>query len=90
MAFGTGQHATTKLCLARLEQFAGQLSLSNLRLLDVGTGTGVLAIAAIKLGFLEAVGTDIEADAVMAAVDNAGRNGLEPLLHEQKHSKVDT
>ena len=87
MAFGTGQHATTKLCLARLEQLAGQLSALNPRLLDVGTGTGLLAIAAIKLGFSEVVGTDIEADAIMAADANAGRNGLESLLSKKKPSK---
>ena len=66
MAFGTGLHPTTRLCLIALEKYlkAGQ------RVLDVGTGSGILAIAAVKLGAQSVEALDIEA----AAIDAAGRN----------------
>jgi ribosomal protein L11 methyltransferase len=73
MAFGTGQHATTKLCIQTLEQMDFGTGRS---LLDVGTGTGILAIAAVKLGLSKAVGTDIEVDAVNASRDNAVANNV--------------
>lgn len=75
MAFGTGQHATTQVCLRRLEALAATgAPLKNWRLCDVGTGTGILAIAAHKLGFLSVVGSDIDPDAVTAAKNNAEMN----------------
>jgi len=76
MAFGTGQHATTQLCLRALGDFSvvGASKLAQLTMLDVGTGTGILAIAARKLGFKDVFGTDIDPDAVRAAVDNAAAN----------------
>ena len=72
MAFGTGQHATTQLCLAQIENLFESKTIETV--LDVGTGTGILAIAAIKLGAKKLVGTDIDADAVIAAKENAVRN----------------
>ena len=80
IAFGTGQHATTQLCLRELEAIAkesGQASLASSSLLDVGTGTGILALGAAKLGFGRIAGTDIDPDAVLASRNNAMANGIE-------------
>jgi len=72
LAFGTGSHATTRLCLRWLERrIAGGETV-----LDYGCGSGILAIAALKLGAARAVGVDIDSDAVAAARANARRNGV--------------
>lgn len=76
MAFGTGTHGTTKLCL---EALAGELSRyqpDDCSVLDVGTGSGILAIAAAKLGAPRVLGCDIEADACRIAAENAASNGV--------------
>ena len=73
MAFGTGQHATTRLCL---EEASGRVRRSGDRVLDVGTGTGILAIGAKLLGYDDCLGTDIEDDAILAAKANATLNGV--------------
>ena len=79
MAFGTGQHATTRLCLEALSSpVIALLARGGAgRVLDVGTGTGILALGAIRLGFGKALGTDIEDDALLAARENARLNALE-------------
>lgn len=73
MAFGTGQHATTQLCMRVLESLP-QDRVAGKRCLDVGTGTGVLAIAAKMLGFEEVIGTDIDHLAVESATYNCKVN----------------
>jgi len=70
-AFGTGAHATTRLCLELL------LELPRGPLLDVGCGSGVLAIAAAKLGFAPVAGLDVDPLAVEATLANARANGVE-------------
>ncbi|WP_252274244.1 50S ribosomal protein L11 methyltransferase [Pseudomonas subflava] len=74
LAFGTGTHPTTALCLEWLD---GQ-ELANCTVLDFGCGSGILAIAALLLGAPQALGTDIDPQALEASRDNASRNGIDP------------
>lgn len=72
MAFGTGTHPTTQMCLAEVER----LTRPGIRVLDVGCGSGILSIAALKLGAAEAIGVDTDPQAVAIAEENAARNGV--------------
>lgn len=72
LAFGSGTHATTALCLDWLDG----LDLSGKTVLDFGCGSGILALAALKLGAARAVGVDNDPQAILATTDNALRNGV--------------
>ena len=76
MAFGTGLHPTTRLCLAALEPLADDGRLTGARVLDVGCGSGILAIAALRLGAASALGVDTDPIAIESTDANARRNGL--------------
>jgi ribosomal protein L11 methyltransferase len=76
MAFGTGLHPTTRLCLAMLEDLGDHGVLEGSRVLDVGCGSGILAIAAVRLGAARALGVDTDPIAIEATVANARRNAV--------------
>ena len=86
MAFGTGLHPTTRLCLAALEAVADRGALADTRVLDVGCGSGILAIAALKLGASTALGVDTDPIAIEASVANARRNALVRRLRAREGS----
>ncbi len=71
-AFGTGKHETTQLCIRQLKKYVT----SETELLDVGTGSGILGIIALKLGTKHVVGTDLDPCAVPAVAENLENNGL--------------
>ncbi len=72
LAFGTGTHPTTALCL----QWLDGLDLSGKTVVDFGCGSGILGIAALKLGAARVIGIDIDPQAIQASRDNATRNGV--------------
>lgn len=81
MAFGSGEHETTYMCLQLLDE----MDLNGKKVLDVGTGSGILAIAAIKLGAGSAVALDIDQTAVFTAAENAAENNVgDRILVERK------
>jgi ribosomal protein L11 methyltransferase len=75
MAFGTGTHPTTQLCLALTEAYFQQNG-GNPRVLDIGCGSGILAVAALQLGAAHALGVDIDPLATEASNQNAALNGV--------------
>jgi len=81
LAFGSGTHPTTALCLEYLEKKVQ----GGEEIVDFGCGSGILAIAAVKLGATKAIGTDHDPQAVIASRDNAERNGVSenqfPVFH---------
>jgi ribosomal protein L11 methyltransferase len=88
LAFGTGTHPTTALCLRWLDS----LNWSGETLLDFGCGSGILAVAALRLGASEAIGIDIDPQALTATRENALKNGVEKRLKcleaSAKESKI--
>lgn len=73
-AFGTGMHETTQLCIRQLRKFITPETV----LLDVGTGSGILAILSLMFGAMHAVGTDLDICAVEAVAQNCAANGIDP------------
>ena len=73
-AFGTGMHETTQLCIRQLRKYL----VPGMKLLDVGTGSGILSIVGLKLGAEYALGTDLDPNAVSAAEENREANGIMP------------
>ncbi len=71
-AFGTGSHETTQLCIRQLQKYVAP----GVKVLDIGTGSGILGIAAIKLGAEYAFGTDLDENAVTAALENVEVNHI--------------
>ena len=79
MSFGTGQHATTKSCLGAIDRFVAERrarSQKEIAMLDAGSGSGILAIAASKLGCTRVDAFDIDPDTVAVARENARKNGI--------------
>ena len=72
IAFGTGTHETTRLCLEALEKYVSD----GAAVLDVGCGSGILAVASLLLGAKSAIGIDIDELAVKSSIENAERNGV--------------
>jgi ribosomal protein L11 methyltransferase len=81
MAFGTGHHATTQFCLRALED----LLRKGHRVLDVGTGSGILSIAAAKLGAGRVLGVDIDSQAIATARENVRINEVNDLVRISTH-----
>ncbi len=85
MAFGTGLHPTTKLCLRMMREYLREGD----SVLDVGTGSGILAVAAKKLGAGRVLGIDISLDAVRSCEENARLNGLEVECRLARPSQIE-
>ena len=92
MAFGSGLHETTSMCIKALEKDLGgsyDPSRYTIKVLDVGTGTGILAMAAVLLGADEALGIDIDDEAVRVANENIVKNGLEGRIGIRRGNLMD-
>lgn len=84
LAFGSGSHETTRLCLAAIEKHITP----DCKMLDIGCGSGILSIAALLLGAGEAVGVDIDKLAVKTARENAVRNGIDEAKYTLYHGNL--
>ncbi|CAN5606111.1 50S ribosomal protein L11 methyltransferase [soil metagenome] len=80
LAFGSGTHPTTALCLRWLDALAAEGALQGRSVLDFGCGSGILALAALKLGAASTVAVDNDPQALLVSRDNAARNGLDAAL----------
>jgi len=85
MAFGTGQHETTRMCLEALERAVRP----GARVLDVGCGSGILSIAAAKLGAGDVAAVDVDPNCVRVTRENALSNGVERIVHAAEGSAGD-
>lgn len=75
ISFGTGKHETTQLCIRQLDKYIKELG--SPKVLDVGCGSGILSIVALKLGAREVVGTDLDKDCMISTKDNMQVNHLD-------------
>jgi ribosomal protein L11 methyltransferase len=81
MAFGTGTHPTTRLCLEFEEKILGKRGItSGMQVIDVGCGSGILSVAALKLGASRALGVDVDPEAIESARKNAQINAISERL----------
>ncbi len=87
LSFGTGNHFTTRFCLEQLDRFVPQSGAKTM--LDVGTGSGVLAIAAVKLGVKKALGVDFDPVCVECSIENAQANGVSEHTSFRQHDITD-
>ena len=85
-AFGTGMHETTQLCIRQLRKYITP----ETELLDVGTGSGILAILSLMFGAKHAVGTDLDICAIDAVADNCANNGIAPKQFEMMIGNIIT
>jgi ribosomal protein L11 methyltransferase len=85
LAFGTGSHPTTKLCL----DWLSEIELTNKSILDYGCGSGILAIAAKKLGSAYTIGVDIDPQAIIASNQNAEKNNVNEINFLQSNNSID-
>lgn len=76
MAFGTGKHETTKACLEYIDEVLAEAPRGTMSFLDMGCGSGILSIAAAKLGLKDVKGFDVDQEAVDASIENAEANGV--------------
>lgn len=83
-AFGTGMHETTQLCIRQLQKYITPES----RVLDVGTGSGILGIAALMLGAKEVKGTDLDENAISAVNENMASNGIDPERFQVRQGNI--
>jgi ribosomal protein L11 methyltransferase len=95
MAFGTGTHPTTQLSLALMEKVIGEMTVdgepqTKSTVIDIGCGSGILSIAALKLGAQTALGVDTDVEAVKNAGENANKNGIgeEFIIHQGSVTEV--
>ena len=84
MAFGTGTHETTRMCMAHLEKYID----NNSRVLDVGCGSGILSITSLLIGAKEVTGVDIDPVAVKVAIENGKMNGFEEPMYTIKRGNL--
>lgn len=87
LSFGTGNHFTTRFCLEQLDRFVPESGAKTM--LDVGTGSGVLAIAAVKLGVEQALGVDFDPVCVECSAENAAANGVADKTAFRQHDITD-
>jgi ribosomal protein L11 methyltransferase len=86
MAFGTGHHPTTRMCMVLLEEFCG----AGMRVLDVGCGSGILSIVAAKLGVASVVGVEIDDVAARSAATNIADNGVDGVVSVYQGTLTET
>ena len=90
MAFGSGLHETTSMCVKALEKVLGDAEPGEkIKVLDVGTGTGILAMAAVLLGADEAFGIDIDEEAVRVSNENIAKNRMTDRIRIEKGNLID-
>jgi ribosomal protein L11 methyltransferase len=87
LSFGTGNHFTTRFCLEQLDRFVPQSGAKTM--LDIGTGSGILAIAAVKLGAESALGVDFDPICIDCSTENAAVNGVSEQTAFRQHDITD-